>query len=236
MGGADELRDPRRAADRRDAAAVGRDEVADRRDEVSLARDVEAESRDRAAQERDSATAQELRHLVARLRLLRGEILDRLDRIESDRLGSASQEPAPDFPAATDAAMKSDRAALEALLDEVIVEVTREAALQGAAAGDRRSSARDRRAAADDRRVSAADRGLSAADREEAAIDRERVDFHTDLGEFAEERTGRTDITEVVGRALSESRERIDESRRLLGSSTERTRRAAHRSSDDRDA
>ncbi|GAA4702442.1 hypothetical protein GCM10023215_47120 [Pseudonocardia yuanmonensis] len=222
MGGADELRDPRRAADRRDAAATARDEAAEQRDTASLTRDVEAGARDRNARRRDSETAFRLHDLVERLRLLRGEILDRLDRLDAAPPGRAPQEPHSGFPTTSDDAMNSveDRAALEALLDEVVAVVNREAAVQGAAAGDRRRSARDRQAAAEDRRASAADRDRSGADREEAAIDREQVDYRTKLGltqrDLHASRAGAAQAAEAVERLLAETRERVVKSKRLL--------------------
>ncbi|MFR9802272.1 hypothetical protein ACL02T_08195 [Pseudonocardia sp. RS010] len=235
MGGTDELRDPRGAGERRDEEASARDEAATQRDEASSARDGDADYRDRNARDRDARTSERLHGLVERVRTLRKDILDRLDRLDRldldlDRPGQVPLQPGSGRPTKDVRPGAEDRAALEALLDEVVAVLDREAAVLGAAANDRWRSARDRRAAAEDRRDSAADRDRSAADREEAAIDRERVDFRIDLGVTLRElRTSQASVATAVGRVLAESRGRIAESKRLLGRRDQRTESPAPR-------
>lgn len=240
MGDADELRDPRPVADQRDELAAVRDETADQRDDASYARDVDAESQDRAAQDRDAETTLRLRNVVERLGRLRDEILDRLDRLDSDGPEQPPRQPGSGPPTPPDTARRKaeDRAALEALFDETIGVIHREAAAQGAAAGDRRRSARDRTAAAEDRHDSAADRDRSAADREEAAIDREQVDFRTDLGVVRRalhtSQTSAARTADLVNRALAETRERITESQSLLVRLPDQQQEAPERGDDPR--
>lgn len=185
----------RTPAEDRDAQADDRDDAARARDAASDDRDADADRRDHRADGRRTAVRDGTRELLDRFQRLRRDVLDHLP------------DPGPAGPG-------PDRAAVAALLDEferaLHDELHRHRVGHRGADDDRRSSAEDRHGSRRDRTDADQDRGLAARDRGQAAVEQEQV--HGPLGD-ATPAAREPSAVHDSGRALTESRERIAESR-----------------------
>lgn len=224
MVGTNESRDPRPAAYRRDEAAAGRDDAAGARDAMSHTRDLAADERDQAARGRDVDEIRRRNELVDRLLELRIQITTPRHQQTADPTDDpdgAGPTSGLDGDTGTLVLARDGVGALIVLVEDVLELLGSSRQAGRDAADDRRSSARDRHAAEDDRWRSAEDRAGSASDRDQAAVDREQVDFRVDLPAIvrrAEDAHGVVKTTaEIVGETVQSSRERIAESKRILG-------------------
>jgi hypothetical protein len=213
--------------DHRDDVAADRDDRAESRDVASSGRDTAADLRDIRADARADQVKDQARDLTDRLAQVRGEILDRLARIEDTVVDEADW---PDLSAADLDRLRAqaaerrrlvalERAAIGRLVDDLRTEVQRGRIAGDAAALDRVAAAQDRRAARGDRRHSAQDRDDSARDRAQAAIERVQTDGGADDGPDSSGPLGiQVDeaLADRVARAVVQSRQRIADSRAHL--------------------